>query len=163
MTIEQNLEEVFEPKEWVGIKPAEVQTIDGIAVQIDVDQVDSSDIIRQKESIDVDFETSRRNLSELLVKAQEALQDAMILARSSEDPKAFQVVANIITQTAAINEQLMDLHLKKQQHMLKKSQPSTVSETGAPQQQLQQPSAGAVFIGSTSQLADYINKLTNKV
>lgn len=161
--IDDKLSKVFGTQKisWVGVKPAEVITSDGYAVQ--VAEGETPEETKKKEVIDSDFEQTRKNLTKLMESGQEALQDAMILARSSEDPKSWQVVSNIITQIAAINEQLMDIHLKKQQHELRKTEKAKKVEEVVPNSQSNTNTTNqAIFVGSNAELAQLIAKMTNK-
>lgn len=160
--IDDKLSEVFGTQKisWVGVKPAEVITTDGYAVQ--VAEGETPEETKKKEVIDSDFDQTRKNLTKLMESGQEALQDAMILARSSEDPKSWQVVSNIITQIAAINEQLMDIHLKKQQHELRKTEKAKKVEEVVPNSQSNTTTNQAIFVGSNAELAQLIAKMTNK-
>lgn len=143
---------------WIGIKPTEVVTSDGVLVE--VQDGETLEQARAKTSLDNDFEQTRKNLNSLLASGQEALQDAMILARSSEDPKSWQVVSNIITQIAAINEQMLDIHLKKQQHEQKKTEKAKPIKLSDETQT--HVTNNAVFVGSNAELAQLISKMTNK-
>lgn len=161
--IDDKLSKVFGTQKisWVGVKPAEVITSDGYAVQ--VAEGETPEETKKKEVIDSDFEQTRKNLTKLMESGQEALRDAMILARSSEDPKSWQVVSNIITQIAAINEQLMDIHLKKQQHELRKTEKAKKVEEVVPNSQSNTNTTNqAIFVGSNAELAQLIAKMTNK-
>lgn len=160
--IDDKLSKVFGTQKisWVGVKPAEVITSDGYAVQ--VAEGETPEETKKKEVIDSDFDQTRKNLTKLMESGQEALQDAMILARSSEDPKSWQVVSNIITQIAAINEQLMDIHLKKQQHELRKTEKAKKVEEVGPNSQSNTTTNQAIFVGSNAELAQLIAKMTNK-
>ena len=60
-----------------------------------------------------DFEYSRATYYELLEKGKESLEDMMEVARSSEHPRAYEVLSNLIKNMADVNDKLMDLNKKK--------------------------------------------------
>jgi len=60
-----------------------------------------------------DFEYSRATYYELLEKGKESLMDMMEVARSSEHPRAYEVLSNLIKNMADVNDKLMELNKKK--------------------------------------------------
>lgn len=122
----------------------------------DVFNVSSGDLITKNrevilpdtDGIEYDYSTTRSNLHSLLLTGQEALIRALEIADSSENPKAFEVVGNLLKQLADINQQLLDIHQQKQKldNIHKKDAPTTVTNN-------------AVFVGSTMELSKMINKL----
>ena len=60
-----------------------------------------------------DFEYSRATYYELLEKGKETLNDMMEVARSSEHPRAYEVLSNLIKNMADVNDKLMDLNKKR--------------------------------------------------
>lgn len=68
-----------------------------------------------------DFEYSRATYYELLEKGKESLEDMMEVARSSEHPRAYEVLSNLIKNMADVNDKLMDLN-KKRKDMDKKEE-----------------------------------------
>ena len=96
------------------------------------------------ESFQHDFDLVRTNLKDLIANGQESLYRAMLVAATSDSPRAFEVVATMMKAIADINKDLLGAHKSK-------------SESGSPQ-----PQTGAttnvqnnntVFVGSTSELA----------
>jgi multidrug efflux pump subunit AcrB len=102
------------------------------------------------EVVDNDFDTARNNLHKLLNQGQDALFHALEIAKQSEHPRAFEVVGNLMKQLADTNEQLLKLSEKKQ----KLDNP--VSAKG---QDPKQVTNNAIFVGSTSELSNLINKM----
>lgn len=105
-----------------------------------------------EEAINYDYETARTNLHKLLVQGQEALADALYVAKSSEHPRAFEVVGGLLKNIAEINHQLLDLSEKKQK-LLNLARPT--------QQEPTQINNNAIFVGSTLELTNMIKKMTN--
>jgi hypothetical protein len=101
------------------------------------------------ERIESDYETARDNLRELLATGQNALMHALEVAKSSEHPRAFEVVGNLMKQLADVNQQLMDIHQQK----AKLDAPSK-SETS------KKVTNNAIFVGSTSELNKLIKNMS---
>jgi hypothetical protein len=104
------------------------------------------------ENVDRDYDTARNNLHKLLNQGQDALYHALEIAKQSEHPRAFEVVGNLMKQLADTNEQLLKLSEKKQKLDAPKQ-----TESVAPGKQV--TNNNAIFVGSTSELSNLINKM----
>lgn len=60
-----------------------------------------------------DFELARKNLQELARKGNKALDELILLAKNSEHPRAYEVVATLIKTLADTNKDLLDTRKKK--------------------------------------------------
>jgi hypothetical protein len=60
-----------------------------------------------------DFELARKNLQELAKKGNKALDELIMLAKNSEHPRAYEVVATLIKTLADTNKDLLDTRKKK--------------------------------------------------
>jgi len=109
----------------------------------------SENIPEHNEKIESDYEVTRSNLRSLLVTGQEALMQALEVAKQSEHPRAFEVVGNLMKQLADVNQQLMDLHQQKQ----KLDEPSKAEKA-------KQVTNNAIFVGSTTELNKLIKTMT---
>jgi hypothetical protein len=67
------------------------------------------------EKMELDFNTTRENLNEIIAKGMDALQDALAIAKSSEHPRAFEVSAGIMKTVNDISKDLMNLHKAKKE------------------------------------------------
>lgn len=113
-------------------------------------ELTTSEIIPEhNEKIESDYEVTRSNLRSLLVTGQEALMQALEVAKQSEHPRAFEVVGNLMKQLADVNQQLMDLHQQKQ----KLDEPSKAEKA-------KQVTNNAIFVGSTTELNKLIKTMT---
>lgn len=102
----------------------------------------------QNSKIESDYDTSRNNLHNLLQSGKEALEHALVVAKQSEHPRAFEVVGNLMKQLADINQQLLDVHQQK-----KKLEEPTKG------QQSTQVTNNSIFVGSTAELSKMIKKM----
>lgn len=108
----------------------------------------------QDEKIEQDYERTRANLHALLQQGQDALIHALEVAKSSEHPRAFEVVGNLMNQLADINEQILKLHERKQKldgPKEKESKGETKNVTNN----------NAIFVGSTNELNKLIKNMNS--
>jgi hypothetical protein len=103
MKLDNNLSQVFDIE---PVKEGEVIMSSGEVI------IPESKV--QDEKIDYDYDKTRANLHSLLAQGQEALMHALEVAKSSEHPRAFEVVGNLVKQLSEVNAQLLDIHEKKQ-------------------------------------------------
>jgi len=108
-------------------------------------------ILPDTDKIEYDYNKTRNNLHSLLSTGQEALNAALEVAQASENPRAFEVVGNLMKQLSEVNQQLMDLHQQKQKLDIpaKKEQEATTITNNA------------IFVGSTQELSRLINNMNN--
>jgi hypothetical protein len=98
---------------------------------------------RLEEDLDQDYEESRKTIKDLVNKGNQAIDHLLAIASESEHPRAFEVVATLIKNTADANEKLMTMQ-KAVRDMKNIKQKSDVTVDKA------------IFIGSTSELSKLI-------
>lgn len=104
-----------------------------------------------EDKVDYDYDKTRNNLHSLLQQGQDALQHALDVAKSSEHPRAFEVVGGLMKQLSDINTQLLDLSEKRQKLMQKE----TAVDSGKVV-----TNNNAIFVGSTAELNKMIHNMT---
>jgi len=135
---------------------------DNLSKIFDIDPMDKNEVIKAngevlppkskkiEENINYDYDKTRDNLHGLLNQGQDALYNALEIAKQSEHPRAFEVVGNLIKQLSEVNAQLLELHDKKQKLDTPK---------GSDKNESKQVTNNAIFVGSTSEL----NKLISDI
>ena len=88
---------------------------------------------------DIDFETGRKNLYNLIDKGNEAIDGILDLAKEGEHPRAYEVAWQLIKTVSEVSQNLLDL-----QDKLKKIK--EVPNTGP------KNVTNALFVGSTTEL-----------
>jgi hypothetical protein len=87
-------------------------------------------------NINSDVEYSRGVYLELIEQGRESIQNMSDLAQAIEHPRAFEVLAGMIKQTADITDKLMDLHKKNKEIRklpgLEKGQPESDPRLAGP-------------------------------
>jgi len=96
-------------------------------------------------NIQSDYEFSRETYYQLLDKGKESLELMIEVARESEHPRAFEVLSNMMKQTAEIADKLMDLN-KKNKEIHKEELLSDA----------RQITNNNVFLGSTTELQRFL-------
>ena len=88
---------------------------------------------------DIDFETGRKNLYNLIDKGNEAIDGILNLAKEGEHPRAYEVAGQLIKTVSEVSQNLLDLQdkLKKIKDVPDKG-PKSVTN--------------ALFVGSTTEL-----------
>jgi len=140
MKIDETLSDVFD------IEPMEVKSGELITTKGEV-------VVPKDEKIEYDYDKTRNNLHSLLQSGQDALMHALEVAKSSEHPRAFEVVGNLMKQLSDVNAQLLDLHEKKQ----KLDSPKTKQEEATGSKQV--TNNNAIFVGSTSELNKMLSNM----
>ena len=91
--------------------------------------------------LDDDYQESRQTLKELVVKGNQAIDHLLAIASETEHPRAFEVVATLIKNTAEANEKLMVM-----QKTIRELKNIRKSDSGVNVDK-------AIFVGSTSELS----------
>jgi len=135
MKIDENLSDVFDI---APMKPISMEII----------TKDNQVILPKDEKIEYDYDKTRGNLHSLLEQGQEALAHALEVAKSSELPRAFEVVGNLMKQLSEVNAQLLELHEKKQKidGPVKKEETKSVTNN-------------SIFVGSTADLNKMLSNM----
>ena len=94
-------------------------------------------------NIKSDYDRSRATYYDLIAKGQDALELMIEVARESEHPRAFEVLATLIKNTSDVNDKLMDLNKKHKD--INKVEDTTVPAIGG-------TTTNNVYVGSTSDL-----------
>ena len=91
--------------------------------------------------LDNDYQESRQTLKDLVVKGNQAIDHLLAIASETEHPRAFEVVATLIKNTAEANEKLMVMQktIRELKNIKKNDSGVNVDK--------------AIFVGSTSELS----------
>tara|TARA_B100000927_G_scaffold281431_1_gene266974 strand:+ start:1639 stop:2070 length:432 start_codon:yes stop_codon:yes gene_type:complete len=96
-----------------------------------------------------DYEMSRAQLHNLVMKGQEAVDGILDVARSSDHPRAYEVAGQLIKNVGDVADKLIDLQKKMKELDAEdtKAGPSTVNNT--------------MFVGSTADLQKMLKQQRN--
>ena len=108
--------------------------------------------ILMSEDKDNDYEYTRETLYDLIEKGREGIEEMIEVARQSEHPRAYEVLATLIKDTANTSEKLMDLHRKIQ----------SIDQMMLPPPKQEGNTTNNLFIGSTTELQRMLKDLNNE-
>ena len=118
----------------------EVLNITTEVMPIEVEKKESKEVVvPEDKDPDIDFETGRKNLYQLIDKGNEAIDGILGLAKEGEHPRAYEVAGQLIKTVSEVSQNLLDL-----QEKLKKIK--DVPENGP------KNVTNALFVGSTTEL-----------
>jgi hypothetical protein len=118
----------------------EVLNITTEVMPIEVEKNESKEVVvPEDKDPDIDFETGRKNLYQLIDKGNEAIDGILGLAKEGEHPRAYEVAGQLIKTVSEVSQNLLDL-----QEKLKKIK--DVPEKGP------KNVTNALFVGSTTEL-----------
>lgn len=132
--------------ETFNIQKSEESNIDAEII-ISTDSTVIDDIKNENSSNDItkDYEYTRGNLYSLIEKGQEAINSVLELAQETEQPRAYEVVGQLIKNVADATDKLLDLQKKlKDIDDTKPKGPTTVNN--------------ALYVGSTAELLKLIKQ-----
>ena len=107
------------------------------------------------DNIKTDYEYSRDTYYDLINKGKQSLDLMIEVARESEHPRAFEVLATMIKNVSDVNDRLMDLN-KKNRDINLKDQPNK------PQAQIENQQNN-IFLGSTAELQKLLQQTNNAI
>lgn len=113
-----------------------------------IDNATGEIVENAEDKIESDYDITRKNLHDLLVTGTEALDVALTIAKDSENPRAFEVVGNLMKQIADINQQLMDIHQQKSRLDSSRGVEKQTNITN-----------NSIFVGSTNELSRMIKSM----
>lgn len=98
------------------------------------------------EADDGNYSIARENLLKLANTGQAALDEIMSIADQSQAPRAYEVVATLISNLTTVNDKLLDIAKKHREITGATAGPKTVNNN--------------VFVGSTAELQKMLKELT---
>ena len=106
-------------------------------------------VVEETNDAEQDFELARKNLQELAKKGNKALDELIMLAKNSEHPRAYEVVATLIKTLADTNKDLLEtrkrkLDIDKARGVQNDGSPKTVNNN--------------LFVGSTAELQKFLKE-----
>jgi len=107
--------------------------------------------MKDNDNVKSDYDYSRETYYDLIEKGREGLEDMIHVARESEHPRAYEVLAGMLKNISDINDKLMDLN-KKHKDI---TQPTKDSKQIEHQQN--------IFVGSTADLQRLLQKESEEI
>jgi hypothetical protein len=102
--------------------------------------------------LDKDYKEARETLRDLVEKGNLAIDSLLSIASESEHPRAFEVVATLIKNTAEVNEKLLNAHKSVREMKGMKNSDNKGSGVNVDK---------AIFVGSTAELSKLLKNERN--
>lgn len=143
---EKNMSEIFEvtPKESYGVASDE-RKMEPVVLE----SSKSTDVSSLDKDLDKDYDEARQTLKSLVKKGNDAIDHLLAIATDTEHPRAFEVVATLIKNTAEANEKLLAMQKTVRDMKNIKSKDAGVNVDKA------------IFVGSTSELSKLLKNKNN--
>jgi hypothetical protein len=103
-------------------------------------------VVDTRNAVEVDSDIARENLKELLETGNKAIEELAVVARDSQHPRAYEVMAGMLKNLADMNKDLLEIQKKKKDLMI------SSDSKGSGDVNVNQ----AVFVGSTAELMKLI-------
>ena len=94
--------------------------------------------------IDSEYDYTKQNLHNIIDRGSDALEEMLMIAKQTEQPRAFEVVSTLLKTLSDANKDLLEL--KSKQKALKGEKPTAKNVTNA------------LFVGSTAELQKMIKE-----
>lgn len=133
-------------KNIVNDKLSEIFDVDPIPVK-DLDVSTSIVEIADDNPIEQDTEIARQNIKGLIEKGSQAVNELSLVARDSQHPRAYEVMATLIKNMSDLNKDLLEIQKRKKDLLV-----DTQNKTGDVNVDK------AVFVGSTAELMKLLKK-----
>lgn len=138
---EKNMEEIFDLPEQEIIPTGIGEILDEAK---DISVINNSE--EPEKDLQKDYRTVRKNLRDIVKKGTEAIDGILMVASEGQNPRAYEVVSQLIKSVSDANKDLLQLH--KQMKEIRKEDdnivrgPSTVNNS--------------IFVGSTKELQELL-------
>jgi len=103
--------------------------------------------IESSNPIESDTEIARQNIKDLLQKGSKAVDELAVVARDSQHPRAYEVMATLIKNMSDLNKDLLEIQKRKKDLMV-------TSQNKAGDVNVEK----ALFVGSTAELMKLLKK-----
>lgn len=126
----------------INEKLSEILDVEPINIEQPV--VKSNEIIEittTNNVVDTDSDYARTNIKSFIDAGAEAIKELAVVARDSQHPRAYEVMANMLKHLTDMNKDLLEIQKRKQDL-------TGVKETGSKDVNIDK----AVFVGSTAEL-----------
>ena len=99
----------------------------------------------KEKNLDKDFEYAKDNIKLLISNGTDAIEEILKVAKAGDQPRAYEVVSQLLKTVADMNKDLLELHQRAK--AVKKETVNVKNTTN-----------NSIYVGSTSELQDLINK-----
>jgi hypothetical protein len=99
-------------------------------------------VVDTRNAVEVDTDVARDNIKDLLDKGNKAVEELAVVARDSQHPRAYEVMAGMLKNLADMNKDLLEIQKRKKDLLVSNEKKST-GDVNVDK---------ALFVGSTADL-----------
>jgi hypothetical protein len=137
-------------KKKINEKLSEVFDVDPIEITDDTKLKENELIVVDtRNAVETDTDIARQNIKELIEKGKAAVDELAVVAKDSQHPRAYEVMATLIKNMSDLNKDLLELQKRKKDLMVTNDNKPTVGDVNVDK---------ALFVGSTAELMKLLNK-----
>lgn len=120
---------------------------DTLSEVLDIEPIkyNNTEIITTINNVDSDADFARKNIKQLIEKGNLAVDGILNVAKESEQPRAYEVVATLIKNLSDLNKDLMEIQKRKNDLIPQENKNSNSLNVDK-----------AVFVGSTTELVKFL-------
>jgi hypothetical protein len=137
-------------KNKINEKLSEVFDVDPIEITNDTKLKENELIVVDtRNAVETDTDIARQNIKELIEKGKAAVDELAVVAKDSQHPRAYEVMATLIKNMSDLNKDLLELQKRKKDLMVTNDNKPAVGDVNVDK---------ALFVGSTAELMKLLNK-----
>lgn len=115
------------------------------------DAVNDLMVSAHDDSAKADFEMARANISSLIEKGKDTIEELTLLAVTSQDPKAYDSLTRLLGTLVSANKEMLELQVKIRE----------IESADVPSNENAKTINNNLFVGSTSELQKMIESMKN--
>jgi hypothetical protein len=136
-------------KKKINEKLSEVFDVEPIEIKEDVSLKENELIVVDtRNAVETDTDIARQNIKTLINKGLSAVDELAVVAKDSQHPRAYEVMATLIKSMSDLNKDLLEIQKRKKDLLVTNDKPS-VGDVNVDK---------ALFVGSTAELMKLLNK-----
>jgi hypothetical protein len=137
-------------KKKINEKLSEVFDVDPIEITDDTKLKENELIVVDtRNAVETDTDIARQNIKDLIAKGKTAVDELAVVAKDSQHPRAYEVMATLIKNMSDLNKDLLELQKRKKDLLVTNDNKPAVGDVNVDK---------ALFVGSTAELMKLLNK-----
>jgi hypothetical protein len=137
-------------KKKINEKLSEVFDVEPIEINDDTKLKENELIIVDtRNAVETDTDIARENIKDLIAKGKTAVDELAVVAKDSQHPRAYEVMATLIKNMGDLNKDLLEIQKRKKDLLVTNDNKPTVGDVNVDK---------ALFVGSTAELMKLLNK-----
>jgi hypothetical protein len=137
-------------KKKINEKLSEVFDVEPIEINDDTKLKENELIVVDtRNAVETDTDIARENIKDLIAKGKTAVDELAVVAKDSQHPRAYEVMATLIKNMGDLNKDLLEIQKRKKDLLVTNDNKPTVGDVNVDK---------ALFVGSTAELMKLLNK-----